>query len=184
MKARELTITRDYAANEYIVQFRVDRTDTHELTALYDKWRSEWKQADLSVEMDRWRDKRSNDANAYAWVLMGKIAETLNRESHGETAYTKDDIYLLMLKRYGQGGIAKIKNEDIERWKRTWKYTEPHEKLADENAQYWRFWVGSSEYTTSEMSDFLNGVIADAKGIGIETMPPAEYERMMNAWQG
>ena len=61
-------------------------------------------------------------------------------------------------------------------------YTEPHEKLTQENAQYWRFWVGSSEYDSAEMSVFINGIIEEAKELGIETLPPDELERMMTQW--
>jgi hypothetical protein len=110
---------------------------------------------------------------------MTKIADELTKS--GATV-TKDDVYLDMLKRYGQGGVVKIKDVDAEKWKRAWKYTEPHEKLTQENAQYWRFFVGSSEYSTDEMSVFISGIIEDAKELGIETLPPEELERMMTQW--
>ena len=135
---------------------------------------------DIAAELSKWTKKRSQDANAYAWVLMTKIADELTKA--GSTV-TKDDVYLDMLKCYGQGGVVKIKDADAEKWKRAWKYTEPHEKLTQENAQYWRFWVGSSEYDSAEMSVFINGIIADAKELGIETLAPDELERMMNQWQ-
>jgi len=134
---------------------------------------------DISAELSKWTKKRSLDANAYAWVLMTKIADALT--ASGATV-TKDDVYLDMLKRYGQGGVVKIKDGDSEKWKRAWKYTEPHEKLTQENAQYWRFFVGSSEYDSAEMSVFINGIITEADDMSIETMPPAELERMMTQW--
>lgn len=51
------------------------------------------KDAVYTVCMKRKRQKRSLDANAYAWVLMEKIAAAVGR--------SKDDIYLDMLERYG-----------------------------------------------------------------------------------
>lgn len=135
---------------------------------------------DIAAELSKWTKKRSLDANSYAWTIMTKIADALT--ASGATV-TKDDVYLDMLKKYGQGGIAKIKNDDAERWKRTFKYTEPHEKLTEENAQYWRWWVGSSDYDSAEMSVFINGIITEADDMGIETLPPRELERMMNQWQ-
>lgn len=134
---------------------------------------------DISAELSKWTKKRSLDANAYAWVLMTKIADALTAS---KATVTKDDVYLDMLKCYGQGGVVKIKDADAEKWKRAWKYTEPHEKLTQENAQYWRFWVGSSEYDSAEMSVFINGIIEEAKELGIETLPPDELERMMTQW--
>jgi len=135
---------------------------------------------DIAAELSRWTKKRSLDANAYAWVLMTKIADTLT--ASGATV-TKDEVYIDMLKKYGQGGVVKIKDADAEKWKRAWKYTEPHEKLTQESAQYWRFYVGSSEYDSAEMSVFINGIITEADDMGIETLPPRELERMMNQWQ-
>lgn len=134
---------------------------------------------DIAAELSKWTKKRSLDSNAYAWVLMGKIADALTAT---KATTTKDDVYLEMLKRYGQGGIVKIKDGDSDKWKRAWKYTEPHETLTTENAQYWRFYVGSSEYDSAEMSVFINGIIEDAKELGIETLPSDELERMMGKW--
>lgn len=130
-----------------------------------------------------YREHRSNDANAYAWVLMTRIAEKLTAEAQGETAYTKDDIYLIMLKRYGQGGIVKVRNDDVDKFVRTWKYCEEHEKLFDENAAYYRFWVGSSNYNTEEMSLFINGIISECKTLGIETRPQEEVDAMLSYWE-
>jgi hypothetical protein len=42
---------------------------------------------------------------------------------------------------------------------------------------------GSSEYDTKEMSRFIDGIVAEAKELGIETLPPAELETMMKAWK-
>ena len=132
-----------------------------------------------SAEVKKWREHRSLDANAYAWKLIGDIADALTLEAQGLTAYTKDDIYLLMLKRYGQGGVVKIPNDKVELFKRAFKYHEKHEGLPDEDrAQYFRVWVGSSEYDTREMSVFIDGIVSECKALGIETATPEELARM------
>lgn len=129
-----------------------------------------------------YREHRSADANAYVWLLMTRIAEKLTAEAQGETAYTKDDIYLIMLKRYGQGGLVKVRNEDIEKFTRAWKYHEKHEEMFDEKAAYYRFWVGSSNYNTEEMSLFINGVISECTALGIETRPQEEIDALLEQW--
>lgn len=127
-------------------------------------------------EIIKTKQKRSLDANAYAWVLITKIGDALGR--------SKDDVYLDMLKRYGQTGIAKIPNESAELFKRQWKYVEEHEKLpSEERAQYFRFWVGSSHYSVSEMSAFIDGIVSEAKDLDIETLTPSELERMKADWK-
>ena len=45
-----------------------------------------------------------------------------------------------------------------------------------------RLYVGSSKYTSEEMSVLLDGIIADAKELGIETETPDEIARMKAMW--
>jgi hypothetical protein len=135
------------------------------------------------VEIKEYREKRSLDANAYAWELISKIAEALTAEAQGETAYSKDDIYLMMLKKYGQGGIVKVPNNCTEKFEKAWKYHEVHEKLWDEKAVYYKFWVGSSNYNTKEMSLFIDGIVAECKELGIETKTPEEIAKMEALWE-
>ena len=99
--------------------------------------------------------------------MIGKIADVIGA--------SKDEVYLTMLKRYGQTGVAKIKDKDLENFCRTYKYCAPHEKLQrDKDASYMRFWVGSSHYNQQEMNSFINGIIDECKDLGIETMTPEE----------
>ena len=98
-------------------------------------------------------------------------------------ATTKDGLYIEMLKRYGQGGVVKIQPGKTDSILREFAYKEPHEKLYDSDDQYYRVWVGSSQYDTREMSVFISGIVEDAKELGIETLPPAELERLMEQWR-
>lgn len=135
---------------------------------------------DAAAELSVWRDKRSNDANAYAWVLMSKIADALTLSG---AVVTKDEVYVGMLKRYGQGDIVKVRPDKADLILREFPYKEPHEKLYTEKDQYWRVWVGSSNYDTREMSIFIKGIIEDAKELDIETMTPAEIEKLMQDYE-
>ena len=60
----------------------------------------ELKGKDLEISVKVFRQKRSLDQNSYAWVLIGKMADKLRT--------SKDEVYLTMLKRYGQGGVIKV----------------------------------------------------------------------------
>lgn len=130
------------------------------------------KEHELEISVRRWREKRSRDANAYLWVLIGKIADAL-RES-------KEEIYFDSLKCYGQGGAVSVEERFAEDFKRSYKY---HEELgrSDLNGKtfvHFRFWVGSSEYNTEEMSILIDGVVREAKNLGIETMTPEELKSL------
>ena len=120
--------------------------------------------------MKPFRKKRSLDQNSYAWVLIGKIADKLRAN--------KDDIYLMMLKRYGQGGVIKVQPRNEQAILSAIKYYEPHEKLYNDTEKYYRVWVGSSGYNTEEMTIFLDGIISEATGLGIETLTPDELAEM------
>lgn len=44
----------------------------------------------LTIELKKWRQKRSLDANSYCWVLCDKIAKELCKDG---TIVTKEDVY-------------------------------------------------------------------------------------------
>ena len=83
-----------------------------------------------------------------------------------------------MLKRYGQGGVIKVQPQNEQAILSAIKYYEPHEKLYTETDKYYRVWAGSSGYNSEEMTIFLDGIISEAKGLGIETMTPNELAEM------
>ena len=124
----------------------------------------------LSIEIKPYRKKRSLDQNAYAWVLIGKIADKLRT--------SKDEVYLDMLKRYGQGGVIKVQPQNEKVILAALKYYEPHEKLYTEKDKYYRIWAGSSGYNTEEMTIFVDGIISEAQELGIQTLTPDELAEM------
>lgn len=128
---------------------------------------------DCEISVKKYREKRSLDANAYLWALITKIANAL-RES-------KEDIYLDCLKAYGQGGAVSVEQKYAEDFKRSYKYNEHlgTSELNGKTFEHFRFWVGSSEYNTEEMSILIDGVVREAKNLGIETMPEEELKSLI-----
>ena len=60
-----------------------------------------WQQdRDKIFEIKEHKEKRSLTANAYAWSLIGKIADALRT--------SKEETYLTMLKRYGQSEMVSV----------------------------------------------------------------------------
>lgn len=122
------------------------------------------------------KKKRSLNSNSYAWCIIGKIADALRQ--------SKEEIYLDMLKHYGQGGAISVQEKFAENFKRTYKYHESMGKseLKGKMFEHFRFWVGSSEYSQSEMNIFIDGVCQEAKNLGIEVLTPAELARLKDEW--
>ena len=128
----------------------------------------------LSVDINPYREKRSLDANAFAWKLIGKIADVLRAG--------KDEIYLKLLKRYGQSElISVLTHVPIEHYV---KYYEEagHSKLNGKEFTHYRVFKGSSEFDTREMSIFIDGVVSEAKELGIQTETPNKLAEMKSLW--
>ena len=129
---------------------------------------------DKVFEIKEHREKRSLTANAYAWALIGKIADVLRT--------SKDEVYLLMLKRYGQSEVVSVLSFiDVSGY---FKY---YEKIGSGTVQgkeftHYRIFLGSSEYDSKEMAILIDGIISEAKELDIETLPPREIEQLKKAW--
>ena len=52
----------------------------------------------------------------------------------------------------------------------------------EDNATFYKVYRGSHTYDTKEMSILIDGTVADAKELGIETMTPAELAEMKERW--
>jgi hypothetical protein len=128
----------------------------------------------LSIEIKPYREKRSLNANNYAWKIITEIGNVLRAG--------KDEIYLKMLKRYGQSEIISVlSNIPIERY---FKYYEEAgtSKLNGKDFTHYRIYKGSSEFDTREMSIFIDGVVSEAKELGIQTETPEEIVRLKSLW--
>ena len=126
-------------------------------------------------EIKEHREKRSLNANAYAWALIGKIADAMR--------LSKDECYLLMLKRYGQSELVSVLSEvNISGY---FKYYEDAGTAihGGKGYTYYRLYKGSSEYDTHEMAVLIDGIVSEAEALGIETLPPDEIQRLTQRWQ-
>lgn len=127
-------------------------------------------------EIKPYRQKRSLNANAYAWVLINEMANRLRT--------SKDEVYQEMLKRYGQSKVISVLSEiDISRFV---KYYEEIGKGHVEGKEFthYRCFIGSSEYDSREMAILIDGIVDEAKELGIDTLPTTAVERMKALWQG
>lgn len=142
------------------VTFTAPRAKLEALTNLADK--------DFDITVKQHREKRSLDANAYAWVLITAIADELRA--------SKDEIYFEMLKKYGQGELISVKTGiDISGFV---KYSEVagYGKVNGVEFTHYRVFKGSSEYDTREMAIFISGIVEEAKDLGIPTLDELELK--------
>ena len=127
-------------------------------------------------KIDHKKKKRSLNANAYCWKLCTEIANVLRA--------SKDDIYVNMLKKYGQSSIVSVLDEAVPIFMKSVKYAEEFGKgtTNDKSFTHIKVFMGSSEYDTKEMSILIDGIVSDATDLKIPTMTPGELERIKEQW--
>lgn len=129
-----------------------------------------------TFEVKPYHPKRSLNANAFCWHLCNEMANVLRT--------SKDEVYQEMLKRYGQSKVISVLSEiDISRFV---KYYEEIGKGHVEGKEFthYRCFIGSSEYDSREMAILIDGIVDEAKELGIDTLPTTAVERMKALWQG
>lgn len=128
----------------------------------------------LSIKIDKYREKRSLNANNYAWKLLTEIGNVLRA--------SKEDVYIEMLKRYGQSEIISVLSHiPIKEYV---KYCEEagESTLNGKLFKHYKVYKGSSEFDTREMSIFLDGVVDEAKEMGIQTETPEQIAKLKSLW--
>lgn len=167
MKARMIDAARSFDGRTRIT-LEIDGAIPDGLLTLRD--------APLRVEIKKWTNRRSLDANAYAWVLIDRIAAALND--------SKEAIYRQAVREIG--GVSEIvcvKNGAVERLRQGWSKngigwqtaTMPSKLPGCTNVV---LYYGSSTYDTAQMHRLIDRLIEDAKLLGIETMTPDELARL------
>lgn len=171
---RMITMGRDFPTGKFTVTLSVNEDPT----GAYEKLGND---TELDIVIKKRRKRRSLDANAYLWVLLQKLADTL---STPRDRLDKWDVYLMELSKYGVFTHIVVKREAVERVKREWRaVTELGEITVGkmEGIQL-QCYYGSHSYDTREMARLIDGVVTDCRELGIETLPPAEIERMKREW--
>lgn len=136
------------------------------------------KDTDYRLKLVKWHDKRSLDSNAYLWKLCDLIA--------GKIGSSKEEVYENMLRSYGTiddelPPIVVHSSCDISKFQDHYLWFDSRELDGKKFDCYLRI-KGSSEMDSKEMSHLIDGVIFEAKQLGIETLPPEEIQRMNERW--
>ena len=115
-------------------------------------------------------EHRSRNANNYLWALCTELANVLR--------LSKDEIYLMMLERYGQSVQVAVRS-DID-LSASVKYSRKGETVR--STTYWTVYKGSSEMDTHEMAILLDGVVQECEEQGIQTISDDELKSMEANW--
>ena len=175
MKASELHMTHEYGRGwQFCVHVSEEAVGTAKM--LCDKFKDEF----VEIQVEKWSDKRSLQANAYFHVLVNKLSEAMKS--------SMDDVKKMLVSEYGtlargkDGKYMAVKvpsNTDIQKIYPYVKYIGEDENGLD----MYLFFKRTSDLNKDEMNQLISGTVYEAKQLNIETLTPAELEQMMNRWR-
>lgn len=172
-------ITRDWKTGRYILHMEINHADVDALNEvlLIDL---------LDVSLKKHRNKRSLNANSYFHKLCSLIAQKLMTDNitvknrlireYGQYEYIDEMIPTYLMKAEYEDKI--LNHEGVH------FATIGYEHIAGQDYVKLAAMRGSHTYNTAEMSRLIDGTVQEAKELGIETLPPAELERMKRLWTG
>lgn len=130
---------------------------------------------DNEYELKLYKQKRSLSANAYAWVLMDKLADKLRT--------TKEQIYRQAIDSVGVFEEIKVNTPEAgQRFKRIWHSNGLGwlTKTIDETTIL--AYYGSSTYDTKQMARMIDFLQEECMEQGIEVRPQWEVNAMLAEW--
>ena len=134
----------------------------------------------LSIKIAKFKQKRSLDANAYCFVLIGKIAEKTN--------VPKEEVYRKAIKEIGGNyDVVCVQDRAVETLCESWRRmglgwqadTFPSKIDGCTNVM---LYYGSSSYDVPTMSRLIDNIVQDCKALGIETKSSEELESLLGEW--
>lgn len=170
------SVSVDYFSGKPMVTFALNEVNS--AREMVDELKSLEK---LSLKIGKFKQKRSLDANAYCWTLIGKIAE--------KTKVPKEEVYREAIR--GIGGnydVVCIKEDAADSLRSAWErngigwQTEVMLSKLDGCTNVLLYY-GSSTYDTEQMSRLIENILQDCKALGIEVKPQEEIDSLLKNWR-
>lgn len=132
----------------------------------------------LNIKLEKWYSKRTLNANAYMWQLIGKLSKKMN--------LTNNEVYRKHIKEAGSFTVLQMEEDEMEEFERIWKSKGLGwicEKSIDRYGQIVLLaFHGSSIYTSKEMARLIDSVVQDCREQGIETKTNEEIDSLLKEW--
>lgn len=146
------------------------------------KWTSEMKDRKYVLEIKEYRPRRSLDANAYCWLLLGKLSAKLGTPA--------DQLYREAIQDVGDNFyIMPIRDNAVERWVAIWQHNGIGwicENLGPSKIEGYTNvlnYYGSSVYDKAQMARLIDIIVEECQEQGIETWTPEELARLREEWK-
>lgn len=132
---------------------------------------------DVSVEVSKFYNKRSDNANRMLWACIKDLCAYKGTK--------KWDEYLRLIKDYGQYTYVIVRPNSLETFRAQWRETEvigPIMHNGEECIQVLCYF-GSHLYNTKEFAALLDGVISEMKDAGLEVPATGDIKLALEEWE-
>lgn len=175
-KGRIISFRPDALHNKTRLEIEIDTADDHTLQDI-----ERLMKADTKVHIVTYREPRSKSANAYFHVLSDKLADAMRMSKPKMKNYllfhygqkVRDEDNNLVIIKTNADEEELISRTDIHLW---------YLKDSPDGTPMFVLLEHSRYLDSRAMSILIDGTIAEAKEQGIETMSPAEIERLKAMW--
>lgn len=136
----------------------------------------------LSIEIKKYRAKRSLNANNYFWKLLQELCDEIELDTIEE--------YKRRVKELGIFRTFKIMTEQVQTFKKVWEeqgvawFCEiaDTEYMGNIEFKIIHAFYGSSSYNSKQMSRLIDSLVQDCKAVGIETKTDEEINSLLKEW--
>ena len=120
------------------------------------------------------KKKRSLNANAYAWRLINETPETVYREALKNVPNICE--------------VLCVQDKAVDSMERLWTRDHIGRRVEREPSRIkgctnLYIYYGSSDFDTRQMAMLIDGLIQDARALGIETRPEEEIRSLLEEWK-
>lgn len=175
-KGRIISFTPYSLKNKTTIELEIDTADDHTMQDIERLMKS-----DVKAHIVTYREPRSNSANAYFHVLSDKLADAMRMSKPKMKNYllfhygqkVRDEDNNLVIIKTNADEEELISRTDIHLW---------FLKDSDDGTPMYVLLEHSRFYSSLEMSQLIDGTVAEAKQVGIEVLPPDELLRLKAMW--
>ena len=141
---------------------------------------------EYTVDVKRFRQKRSKNANDLLWELCTQLSKELAKD---KIIKSKEEIYREHIKIAGKCDFVACVNRAVDDLITGWQhrgigwFAEKVDDCKIDGCTKVCLYYGSSTYDTAEMSRLLDSVIQDCEAQGIQVLTPADVSLIKEEWK-
>lgn len=137
------------------------------------------------VSIEEHKNKRSLNANSYAWSLLNQLSVELSKE----TPISSIEIYKKYIHDLSIYKTITINDEAVDTFIKSWGMNgiawlcDKVDKANIEGYSILHAYYGSSVYNTKQMAQLIELIEQDAKSVGIETLEERKLKQLLDSWE-